>query len=387
MGHIPFLPNCKTCSYMFSIPSSEIVFTDWIHPKGVCIKVESVVVTFTIHVSSKEIRTGFFFFFTVKMVNYKVTVSTSGLLNGTTMNIIFIKLVGTDGESDRTWLCNFTGPLAFTAGQASSFNVSCRVSIGKLILIELDKQGLPLIPQDSWFPAKVEVESPEGDTYNFPIYRWIIDSEVERFREGTALRVFEDSHHLGKYSREQALKQREKDYRWDVYAEGIPHNMKVEGPLSLPCEVRFSFTKSTEFGFTALTGLSELGLKGLSDSKKSWANLDDLNRVFCNKRTDISEYVQEHWKEDTFFGYQYLNGINPMLIRRCTALPENFPVTDDMLFPDGQSRLADEMKNGNIFLLDYKRLDGLKANMINEKQQYLMAPLVLLQKTPDDKLM
>ncbi|KAL3066525.1 hypothetical protein OYC64_016474 [Pagothenia borchgrevinki] len=324
--------------------------------------------------------------FSVKMVNYKVTVSTSGPLNGTTMNNIFIKLVGTDGESDRTWLCNFTGPLAFIAGQASSFNVTCRVSIGKLILIELDKQGLPLIPQDSWFPAKVKVESPEGDIYNFPIYRWITDSEVKRFREGTALRVFEDSHNLGRYSREQALKQREKDYRWDVYAEGIPHKMKVEGPLSLPCEVRFSFTKTTEFGFTALTGLAELGLKGLSDSKKNWTNLDDLNRVFCNKRTHISEYVQEHWKEDTFFGYQYLNGINPMLIRRCTTLPENFPVTDDMLFPDGQSSLADEMKNGNIFLLDYKRLDGLKANMINGKQQYLMAPLVLLQKTPDDKL-
>ncbi|KAI4833476.1 hypothetical protein KUCAC02_016374 [Chaenocephalus aceratus] len=253
------------------------------------------------------------------MVNYKVTVSTSGPLNSTTINNIFIKLVGTDGESDRTWLYNFTGPLAFSAGQVtSSFNMSCRVSIGKLILIELDKQGLPLIPQDN--------------------------SEVKRFREGTALRVFEDIHHLGRYSRVQALKQREKDYRWDVYAEGIPHNMKVEGPLSLPCEVRFSFTKTTEFGFTALTGLAELGLKGLSDSKKNWTHLDDLNRVFCDKRTDISEYVKEHWKEDTFFGYQYLNGNQPHFDRRCTALPENFPVTDEMLFPDGQCSLADEMK-------------------------------------------
>jgi hypothetical protein len=32
-------------------------------------------------------------------------------------------------------------------------------------------------------------------------------------------------------------------------------------------------------------------------------------------------------------------------------------------------------------------LDGLKANKVNGKQQYLMAPLVLLHKTPEDQLM
>uniref|UniRef100_A0A3Q1K9K0 Lipoxygenase domain-containing protein n=1 Tax=Anabas testudineus TaxID=64144 RepID=A0A3Q1K9K0_ANATE len=86
-----------------------------------------------------------------------------------------------------------------------------------------------------------------------------------------------------------------------------------------------------------------------------------------------------------FFAYQFLNGVNPMVIRRCTALPSNFPVTDKMLL-HGHS-LEDEMKNGNIFLCDYKNFDGLQPNIINGKAQYLMAPLVLLQKTPNDKLM
>lgn len=63
-------------------------------------------------------------------------------------------------------------------------------SLGKLVLIELDKQRLPLFPEDSWFPAKVEVTSPEGDVYRFPIYRWIDDSKVHRFREGTGLGAF-----------------------------------------------------------------------------------------------------------------------------------------------------------------------------------------------------
>uniref|UniRef100_A0A671WZW2 Arachidonate 12-lipoxygenase, 12R-type-like n=1 Tax=Sparus aurata TaxID=8175 RepID=A0A671WZW2_SPAAU len=315
------------------------------------------------------------------MVDYKVTVSTSHATTATTFNNVFIKLVGTDGESERKWLIGFRG------ATVSSFTVSCPESIGKLVLIEIDKQRLPLFPEDSWFPAKVEVKSPEGDTYTFPIYRWITDSEVYRFREGTGLCFFEDNHHLGRHSRQQELKQREEDYRWDVYAEGIPHNIKAKSPLDLPCEVRFSFTKTTEFLFTASTGLTELQLKGLDDCKESWTDIDGIDRVFCCKTTPISEYVQDHWKEDAFFGYQYLNGVNPMLIRRCTALPSNFPVTGDMVSLRGQRSLKEEMKRGNIFLCDYKRLDGVKTNTINGKKQYLMAPLVLLHKTPDDQLM
>ncbi|XP_068583234.1 polyunsaturated fatty acid lipoxygenase ALOX15B-like [Cebidichthys violaceus] len=321
------------------------------------------------------------------MMNYIVSVYTGNLASASTFNSVCIKLVGTKGESKRTWLIGFKGPLSFISGAVSSFTVSCPVSIGKLVLIEIDKPCLLLFLEKSWFPAKVAVESPEGDTYNFPIYRWITDSEVHRFREATALRVFEDDHPLGKYSRELELKQREEDYRWDDYREGVPHCMNAEDPLSLPSEVQFSFTKNTEFNFTALTGLAELKLKGLTDAKENWPNIDAIKKVFWFKQTDISEYVQEHWKEDAFFGYQFLNGVNPMLIQRCSVLPKNFPVSDDMIFLGGQSSLEDEMEEGNIFLCDFKRLDGLKPNIINGKRQYLMAPLILLHKTPDDQLM
>uniref|UniRef100_A0A3Q3SFN4 PLAT domain-containing protein n=1 Tax=Mastacembelus armatus TaxID=205130 RepID=A0A3Q3SFN4_9TELE len=113
------------------------------------------------------------------MVNYHVTVFTADLLNATTLNNVHIKLVGTDSESEHTWLMGLRGASSFIRG-ASSFTVSCSTSLGNLVLIELNKQCFRLFPEDSWFPAKVDVKSPEGDTYTFPIYRWITGSEVHR---------------------------------------------------------------------------------------------------------------------------------------------------------------------------------------------------------------
>ncbi|XP_033985801.1 arachidonate 15-lipoxygenase B-like [Trematomus bernacchii] len=281
------------------------------------------------------------------MVDYKVTVSTACRDDSGTSHKVYIRLVGKDGESKRTWL---EVDSSFIPGAVSSFTVSCPVSIGELHQIELDKK--PTEIQDDWFPVKVVVKSPEGGTYTFPIFRSITTSDVHYFDE----------------------------------EKGIPHCMKAGTLHSLPLEVNFSWTKSFEFYLNLITGLTELLLKGIACSEENWTDIDDIKGILHTKN-HLSDCVQKHWKEDAFFGYQYLNGVNPMLIRRCSALPNNFPVTDEMVFPSGPCSLAEEMKKGNIFLCDYKLLDGLKANIISRKQQYIAAPLVLLHKTPDDKLM
>ncbi|CAL8401789.1 unnamed protein product, partial [Gadus morhua 'NCC'] len=168
------------------------------------------------------------------------------------------------------------------------FEIEVDRSIGKLVLIELKKSSGILLPQDSWYPAKVELKSPEGKTFYFPIHRWITDDEVHQFREATACLVFDDTDPLAIHSRREELKLRKEQYCWNIYAAGLPQCMKIDNVHTLPDEVRFSFTKEVEFGFTALQGLIELKLDGLADCKEQWTSIDDIGKVFRHKQTALS---------------------------------------------------------------------------------------------------
>ena len=50
------------------------------------------------------------------------------------------------------------------------------------------------------------------------------------------------------------------------------------------------------------------------------------------------ERVRDSWKEDALFGYQFLNGTNPMLLRRSVRLPARLE------FPPGMGELQAELE-------------------------------------------
>uniref|UniRef100_A0A3Q3WZT4 Uncharacterized protein n=2 Tax=Mola mola TaxID=94237 RepID=A0A3Q3WZT4_MOLML len=86
-----------------------------------------------------------------------------------------------------------------------------------------------------------------------------------------------------------------------------------------------------------------------------------------------------HWIEDEFYGYQFLNGVNPNAITKCSELPKNFPVTEEMVKPflEGSS-LQSEMTKGNIFIYDQKKMEGLPVRDYEGKPLHVTPGLCLL---------
>ncbi|XP_060112828.1 polyunsaturated fatty acid lipoxygenase ALOX15B-like [Heteronotia binoei] len=316
------------------------------------------------------------------MVVYTARVSTGTCLGSETRNHISLTLVGTNGNSPQTWL-NHWG-LNFYYGADSKYKITCPQDLGDILLIKITKKKLLI--QDSWYCNFVKVKSPQGKTYNFPVYRWIESSNTIEFREGKGLTAPEDP--LSEY-RKKELEEKRECYKWKEYAPGMPHCLDVDSTCDLDTNSKFAFTKCTLFLTRATVTVVEQRLKGYSTSKKSWGSLDDIKKVFCFHRNDMIDYVTEHWKEDAFFGYQFLNGLNPNVIRKCTEIPPYFPVTQEMVVRSlGKgTTLAEELKKGTIYIADYKILDGIPAGRNNKLQQYIAAPLCLLHLTPQEELL
>uniref|UniRef100_A0A8D0HDC3 Arachidonate 15-lipoxygenase type B n=1 Tax=Sphenodon punctatus TaxID=8508 RepID=A0A8D0HDC3_SPHPU len=251
--------------------------------------------------------------------------------------------------------------------------------LGPLILVRLYKEPPHLLPQCSWYCNYVEVTAPGGQTYRFPCYQWLEKKGPQ------TLSVFEGSGDKIYEQRKLELEERQEHYVWKDYAPGVPRCLDAESVDDLDKDVKYSFIKSVIFASRSKASKVELKLKGYSDSQESWEQLDDIKKVFAFNKTEVSEYVTKHWKEDEFFGYQYLNGLNPIVIQKCTKIPSNFPVVQEMVaeFLGESTTLAKELKAGRIFLVDYKILEGLPTGKNNGRPQYLAAPLCLLHLNSD----
>ncbi|XP_069827979.1 hydroperoxide isomerase ALOXE3-like [Dendropsophus ebraccatus] len=319
------------------------------------------------------------------MVLYKVTVATGSDLTAGTIDTISISLVGVNGESTKQELSHLWMP-----GKVTYFEVSTETDLGDLLLVRIYKDAYLYYTEDAWYCLYVNVTSPEGQLYQFPLYQWISGVTTVEILEGKALISTVNLHPIIQKQRETELKKKKKTHRWTLFSDGIPHCIDVESIVDLPANDQYSYLKRGSFSYMALITKLAAKLKGLLHREKPWTTLEDMKMVFCFVRSRITGEVSRLWNEDSFFGYQYLNGVNPMVIRKCLNLPENFPVSSSMVAASlgSSTDLDKELQNGNIFLADYKILQGIPANpSINGKEQYITAPMCLLWKDPQDQLL
>uniref|UniRef100_A0AAY5KTI8 Uncharacterized protein n=1 Tax=Esox lucius TaxID=8010 RepID=A0AAY5KTI8_ESOLU len=311
------------------------------------------------------------------MVNYKVELHTGNMLHAGTSNKIYIQLSGTKGESDWIYINK-------TACQDSviEHQVTCPSSLGLLEFVALETKPYALLAyiNNNWFCSKVVVTTPEGSTRHFPCYNWLSGSERLVYREASGQYDGIRYQFAVSFSEQIVLIQGTPSIllRWSIYADGLPNIIKADSVSDLPDEVLIYSIAVRQKSMVRTTQVVCISNSIIYPKVK----FDKCS--FCI----TLEYIEKNWKNDEFFGYQFLNGMNPMMINCCTKLPDNFPVTEDMVKASlSEKSLEEEMQDGNIFLVDYKRLQGVTANMINGKQHCLAAPLCLLYMTPEEKLM
>ncbi|KAJ3582928.1 hypothetical protein NHX12_000091 [Muraenolepis orangiensis] len=280
------------------------------------------------------------------MAVYKIAVTTGDRLNAETWDNVYVTLIGAEGQSERTLLDNWGHDLG--RGSSGCYSVKTPKSLGELLLLRVEKDPFFFASEhDEWFCTKIVVTTPKGEALLFPCHRWVSRGGDFELRGGPARKIFEDTLPVLLEHRKKELEQRKQAY----------HEL-------------------------------ELTAKGLKDSTENWKDFEELKSLFRGKTSAMYDYVADHWQDDDFYGFQFLNGVNPNMIQLCSQIPPNFQVTDAMVKPflqEGTS-LEKEMKNGNIFFCDYKTLDGIQTRVYDGEQLVVATGFCLLYMNPENKL-
>ncbi|KAG8525133.1 Arachidonate 15-lipoxygenase, partial [Galemys pyrenaicus] len=355
-----------------------------------------------------------------KMGVYRIRVSTGCSFYAGSSNPVRLWLVGQHGEA------KLGTRLRPARGKETEFQEDVKEYLGQLLFVKVRKKRL--LQDDAWFCNWISVQGPgtNGEELRFPCYRWVesdgflslpegtgeLEGVVKRSRAQVLLgcTIVEDTEGLFRKHREEELQERRKRYRWGNWKDGLILKMSGDTKEDLPIDERFLEDKRIDFEASLAKGLADLAIKDSLNVLTRWDNLDDFKRIFwCGHSklavemvwwgeerpgAQISYYalqlpssvrVRDSWKDDAFFGYQFLNGANPMLLRRSCQLPPR------LVFPPGmeelQAQLQEELQAGTLFEADFALLNGIKANVILYCQQHLAAPLVMLKLQPDGNLL
>ncbi|KAK7907780.1 hypothetical protein WMY93_016392 [Mugilogobius chulae] len=323
----------------------------------------------------------------VSVAVYKFAVTTGDMPDAGTWDDIFVTIYGSQGRSKRTKLTSFG--TNFSQRQVGTYTVSCSMSLGSLLLLKVEKERFLLFPDYEWYCSKIKVTTPEEEVFVFPCYRWISRGESVELRAGKATKMFEDCCQILTDHREKELLHKKKQYQFKVLHERITGLNHVNERSKLPAEIRLPKKRRNQIKYNNFIVAFEFTLRRLYGSFETWKTFEAVKNLFWRKHTPMSDYVTQHWQEDDFYGYQFLNGINPNVIKLCTKLPVNFPVTNDMVrsFLANDTSLQEAIMNGKIFLCDYKKMEGLATRSLNGTRVFVASGFCLFYVNPQHKLL
>jgi len=146
------------------------------------------------------------------------------------------------------------------------------------------------------------------------------------------------------HQRKAQIAHRQQHYQWDKFPDtGVPSGIDVT-TSHLPPEQRFDRVKSIDFTEDAVKAVVALGLETLVASFDTLDGYEKLVEAVGNPAVRL--YETARWTSDVEFGRQMLNGVNPVVIQKCTSLPASFPVIPEKVngFLNRGLTLEEEMK-------------------------------------------
>jgi hypothetical protein len=195
------------------------------------------------------------------------------------------------------------------------------------------------------------------------------------------------------------------EYEWELTPSYVPPHIKT-----LPRDQGFSVSKILKFDGIVAKGVlgfifgeflyacrrfrlgkihlqmtADLGLAEALKAINRWRRLEDFEYLYKPWTSFTRPRVADTWEEDAEFGSARLCGINPAFIRKCK--PEDlqgdgkFPISEAQVSPllPPETTLANELAQGNLYLLDYKILSNiLTPELEDQLGRYSVAPLCLL---------
>ncbi|MFN6469804.1 MAG: lipoxygenase family protein [Nostoc sp. SerVER01] len=204
------------------------------------------------------------------------------------------------------------------------------------------------------------------------------------------------------------LQNPESRYQWERTYENLPGHVK-----GVPKGEGFSIGKIIIFLFTAIkgviglltaqfihlfpylwnkfkkgeivfTGTADFGLLTIFSDFNNWNNLEELDEFFKPWTFFQKPEVAKNWQSDIEFGRQRLNGMNPVMIRKCKPgdinTDGNFAVNNEIINPvrGKDIDLTSALAENRLYILDYPIFNKIiTADLADQLGRYLQSPICL----------
>ena len=98
---------------------------------------------------------------------------------------------------------------------------------------------------------------------------------------------------------------------------------------TLPHDEKFEKVKKVDFTLTAVENGLKIRVQAAFNDVEDIHDYRKIATILGDPEVPVHNAAR--WTTDVEFRRQILNGVNPVVIKKSSALPSNFPVTNDMV--------------------------------------------------------